>query len=60
MHYPHHISITIENWCNVRLLELNNMMMKRLVGGVDDWRIHMDVIVMVLTTTMTICWVLKK
>jgi hypothetical protein len=36
------------------------MMMKRLVGGGDDWCIHMGVIVIVPTTTLTICWVLKK
>jgi hypothetical protein len=60
MHYPHHTSITIENWHNMRLLELNNMMMKRLVGGGDDWHVHMDIMVMVPTTTMSICRVLKK
>ncbi len=36
----------------MRLLVLNNMMMKMLVGGGDDWRVHMDVMVMVLTTTL--------
>jgi hypothetical protein len=54
------MSITIENQPNMRLLELNNMMMKRLVVGGDDWRVHMDVMVMVLTTTLTKCWVLKN
>ncbi len=44
----------------MRLLELNNMMIKRLVGWGDDWRVHMDVMVMIQTTTLTICWVLKK
>ncbi len=44
----------------MRLLELNNMMMKRLVGGGDDWHVHMDIMVMVPATTLTICWVLKK
>jgi hypothetical protein len=44
----------------MRLLELNNMMMKRLVDGGDDWCIHMDVMVMVPTTTLTICWVLRE
>jgi hypothetical protein len=42
MCYPHHVSITIENQHNMRLLGLNNMMMKRLVGGGDDWHVHMD------------------
>ncbi len=60
MHYPHHLSITIANWRHIRLLELNNMMMKRLVGGGDDWHVHMDVMVMVPANTSTICWVLKK
>jgi hypothetical protein len=36
------------------------MLMKRFVGGGDDWHVHMDVLVMVWTTTLTICWVLKK
>jgi hypothetical protein len=60
MHYPHHISIIIENWLDMRLLELNIMLMKRLVGGGDDRRIHMDVMVMVLATALTICWILKN
>jgi hypothetical protein len=36
------------------------MLMKRFVGGGDDWRAHMDAMVMVWTTTLTICRVLNK
>jgi hypothetical protein len=36
------------------------MLVKRFVGGVNDWRVHMDAMDMVWTTTLTICWVLKK
>ncbi len=59
LRYPHNISITTENQCDMSLLELNNLVMKRLVGGGDDWCIHMDVMIMVLATILTICWVLK-
>jgi hypothetical protein len=36
------------------------MMMKRLVGGGDDWLVHMDIMVRAPTTALTISWVLKK
>ncbi len=36
------------------------MIMKRLVGGGDDWRIHINVMVVVPATTLTIYWVQKK
>ncbi len=36
------------------------MMMKRLVGGGDDWCVHIDVMVIVIMTTFTICCVLKN
>ncbi len=36
------------------------MLMKRFVGGGDDWPVHMDAMVMVRTTTLTICLVLNK
>jgi hypothetical protein len=36
------------------------MLVKRFVGGGDDWRIHMDAMVMVRTTTLTICRILNK
>jgi hypothetical protein len=36
------------------------MLMKRFVGGGNDWCIHMDAMVMVRASTLTICWVLNK
>jgi hypothetical protein len=36
------------------------MLIKMFVGGGNDWRIHIDAMVMVRTTTLTICQVLNK
>jgi hypothetical protein len=42
------------NHCYLLTGTIPNMLMKKFVGGGDDWRIHMDVMVMVQTTTLTI------
>ncbi len=36
------------------------MLMKRFVGRGNDWRVHMDAMVMVQITMLTICQVLNK
>ncbi len=48
------------NHCKLLAGNIPNMLMKRFVGGGDDWRVHMNFMFMVGTTTLTICWVLKQ